>query len=92
MPTVKVTDLAHQKAQQMMSIITSQMPQLIHQLDAAGQEMSNPNNWDGPAAQQFRGEAWPQAQADLKKINSSLQNLQQSVQKILANISQAGGA
>lgn len=92
MPTVKATDLAHQKAQQMMSIITSQMPELIHQLNAAGQEMSDPNNWDGPLAQQFRGEAWPRAQADLQRMNSSLQSLQQSVQKILANISQAGGA
>lgn len=51
MPTVKVTDLAHQDAQKMLSIITNQMPQLISQLNATGQQMSDPNNWDGPLAQ-----------------------------------------
>jgi hypothetical protein len=35
---------------------------------------------------------WPQAKADLDKMKSSLEQLQQSVQKILTNISQAGGA
>jgi uncharacterized protein YukE len=92
MPTVKVTDLAHQDAQKMLSIINNQMPQLINQLNSTGQQMSDPNNWDGPLAQKFRGEVWPQAKNDLEKMKSSLAQLQQSVQKILSNISQAGGA
>jgi hypothetical protein len=92
MPTVKVTDLAHQDAQKMLSIITNQMPALITQLNSTGQQMSDPNNWDGPLAQRFRGEVWPQAKGDLDKMRSSLESLQQSVQKILSNISAAGGA
>jgi uncharacterized protein YukE len=92
MATVKVTDLAHQDAQKMLSIINNQMPQLISQLNSTGQQMSDPNNWDGPLAQKFRGEVWPQAKSDLDKMRSSLERLQQSVQKILSNISAAGGA
>ena len=65
MATVKVTDLAHQEAQKMLSIITNQMPTLINSLYSTGHHMSDPNNWDGPLAQRFRGEVWPQAKADL---------------------------
>jgi uncharacterized protein YukE len=92
MPTVKVTDLAHQDATKMLSIINNQMPSLFKQLYSTGQQMSDPNNWDGPLAQKFRGDVWPKAKADLDKMNASLEQLQQSVQKILANISHAGGA
>lgn len=45
-----------------------------------------------PLARQFRGEVWPQAKADLDKMRGSLEHLQQQVQKILTNISHAGGA
>lgn len=92
MATVKVTDLAHQEAQKMLSIITNQMPTLINSLYSTGHHMSDPNNWDGPLAQRFRGEVWPQAKADLDKMRSSLEDLQHSVQRILTNISTAGGA
>jgi uncharacterized protein YukE len=92
MATVKVTDLAHQQAQRMLGIINNQMPALINQLNSTGQQMSDPNNWDGPLAQKFRGEVWPQAKTDLDKMKTSLDQLQQAVQKILTNISHAGGA
>ena len=92
MPTVKVTDLAHQDAQKMLSIINNQLPSLISQLNSTGQQMSDPNNWDGPLAQKFRGDVWPKAKADLDKMKTALDQLQQSVQKILTNISHAGGA
>jgi uncharacterized protein YukE len=92
MATVKVTDLAHQDATKMLSIISNQLPSLITQLNSTGQQMSDPNNWDGPLAQKFRGEVWPKAKADLDKMQTALTDLQQSVQKILANISHAGGA
>jgi uncharacterized protein YukE len=92
MATVKVTDAAHQDARKMLNIITQQMPQMLSQLNSTGQQMSDPNNWDGPLAQKFRGEVWPQAKGDLDKMKSSLEHLQQSVQKILTNISHAGGA
>ncbi|MET8721574.1 MULTISPECIES: hypothetical protein [Streptomyces] len=92
MATVKSTDLAHQEAAKMLSLITSQLPGLIGQLNSHGQTLSDPNNWDGPLAQRFRGEVWPQAKGDLDKMRASLEHLQQQVQKILTNISHAGGA
>jgi hypothetical protein len=90
MPTVKSTDLAHAEATKMLSIINSQMPTLISQLNSHGQQLSDPNNWDGPLAQRFRGEVWPQAKGDLDKMKTGLEQLQQQVQKILTNITTAG--
>ena len=90
MPTVKSTDLAHAEATKMLSIINSQMPTLISQLNSHGQQLSDPNNWDGPLAQRFRGEVWPQAKGDLDKMKTGLEQLQQQVQKILTNITNAG--
>ncbi|MCL2552898.1 MAG: pyrophosphorylase [Actinomycetia bacterium] len=92
MATVKSTDMAHQEAAKMMSLITNQLPGLISQLNGHGQTLSDPNQWDGPLAQRFRGEVWPQAKGDLDKMKASLEHLQQQVQKILTNISHAGGA
>ncbi|MEN3356463.1 MAG: hypothetical protein V7637_445 [Mycobacteriales bacterium] len=90
MPTVKSTDMAHQEATKMLSIINSQMPTLINQLNSHGQQLSDPNNWDGPLAQRFRGEVWPQAKGDLDKMKTGLEQLQHQVQKILTNITSAG--
>jgi hypothetical protein len=42
------------------------------------------------AGAEFRGEVWPKA--DVDKMQTTLTDLQHSVQKILANISHAGGA
>lgn len=92
MTTVKSTDLAHQEAAKMLSLVNSQLPGLIQQLNAHGQTLSDPNNWDGPLAQRFRGEVWPQARGDLDRMRGSLEQLQQQVQNILTNISHAGGA
>jgi uncharacterized protein YukE len=92
MTTVKSTDLAHTHASKMLTLINSQLPSLISQLNSHGQQLSDPNNWDGPLAQKFRGEVWPQAKTDLDKMKTSLEHLQHQVQKILTNISHAGGA
>ena len=91
MATVKATDFAHQEAAKMLSLINNQMPSMINQLNSHGQQLSDPNQWDGPLAQRFRGEVWPQARGDLDRMKTSLEQLQQQVQKILTNISHAGG-
>jgi uncharacterized protein YukE len=92
MATVKSTDFAHAEANKMLSLINNQLPGLIQQLNSHGTQLSDPSNWDGPLAQKFRGEVWPQAKGDLDRMKSSLEQLQQQVQKILTNISHAGGA
>lgn len=90
MSTVKSTDLAHAEASKMLSIINNQLPGLIGQLNSHGQQLSDPNNWDGPLAQRFRGEVWPQAKRNLDKMNQDLRDLQHQVEKILTNITHAG--
>lgn len=92
MTTVKSTDFAHDQAAKMLAIINSELPAVIGKLNNHGQQLSDPNHWEGPLARQFRGEVWPQAKGDLDKIKTSLEHLQQQVQKILTNISHAGGA
>jgi uncharacterized protein YukE len=88
--TVKSTDFAHAEAHKMLSIVNSQLPTLINQLNSHGQQLSDPNHWDGPLAQRFRGEVWPQAKSDLDKMKAALEQLQHQVQKILTNITNAG--
>jgi uncharacterized protein YukE len=89
--TVTSTDTAHQEATKMMSIITNELPGLIGKLNSHGRTLSDPKHWDGPLAQKFRGEVWPQASRDLDKIHNSLRELQQQVQRILTAIDKAGG-
>lgn len=89
---VTSTAFAHQQAGKLLTIINSELPAVITKLNSHGHELSDPNHWDGPLARQFRGEVWPQARADLDKMKASLEHLQQQVQKILTNISHAGGA
>jgi hypothetical protein len=64
---VTASDLAHENAKKMLNIIDHQLPHLFNQLISTGQQMSEPSNWDGPLAQKFRGEVWPQAKTDLDK-------------------------
>jgi hypothetical protein len=91
MGTIKKTDFAHDQATKMLGIIHNELPAVIGKLNSHGQQLSDPNHWDGPLARQFRGEVWPQARADLDKMRGSLEQLQQQVQTILTRISHAGG-
>ncbi|MGW7526533.1 hypothetical protein [Streptomyces sp. NPDC054783] len=75
----------------MMTIITNELPALIGKLNGHGRTLSDPKHWDGPLAQKFRGEVWPQASRDLDKMHNSLRELQQQVQRILHDIDKAGG-
>jgi hypothetical protein len=92
MAKILSTDTAHAEAAKMMSIITGDFPSVIGKLNSHGQTLSDPNHWDGPLAQRFRNEVWPQAKGDLEKIRGSLHDLQVQVQKILTAIDKAGGA
>jgi len=92
MPTVKITDQAKADALRMYNMINTDMPNLITQMNTLGQQMADPQNWDGPLATQYRGQVWPDARIKLQAMRTSLSELQKSVQKVMDNISHAGGA
>jgi hypothetical protein len=92
MPTVKITDQAKADAVRMNNMINTEMPNLINQMNTIGQQMADPQNWDGPLALQYRGQVWPDARNKLQAMRNSLSELQQSVRKVMDNISHAGGA
>ena len=49
------TDTAKQAISQMQTIINGGFQEQIQQLNRQGEVLSDPNNWDGPLASQFRG-------------------------------------
>ena len=88
---VVVDATAHTASRTLQNVVTHKLPEAFNQLKNAGNDLVNPQHWDGKAARDFRSNVWPQVQSDLQKMQGSLSDLQQAVDKILRNISQAGG-
>jgi hypothetical protein len=63
----------------------------IDQLDAQGKVLSNPDVRDGPPAQQFRDQTWPETKTAPDKTEVELDQLRGRLQKIAQNIMTAGG-
>lgn len=81
---------AKQAITQMKSIITGGLVEQINALNTQGQFLSQPNNWDGQLATQFRGD-WPQMHTQLNQMKQTLDELNVNIQKINENIMSAGG-
>ena len=77
--------------QKIQSIITGGLTEQINALNNEGQQLSDPNNWDGPLAATFRNETWPHTQQSLQKASQDLTELNKQLQKIATDIFQAGG-
>ncbi len=88
---VTVDDTAHRASTTILNVLNNQLPQALKALSTAGTDLTNPQHWDGKAAADFRTNVWPKVQADLTKMQSSLADLQKTVDTILKNISTAGG-
>ena len=91
MSRVLSTDQAKSAIQQMQSIINGVLTDQISQLDAQGRLLSDPNVWDGPLAERFRGSTWPGTRAALDKAKVELEELRGQLQQIAQNIFTAGG-
>ena len=91
MSRVLATEQAKQAIQQMQSIINGGFTDQISQLDAQGRTLSDPNVWDGPLAERFRGSTWPETRAALDKAKTELEELRNQLQRISADIFSAGG-
>ena len=71
-------------------IVTGPLLQQIGELNAQGQILSEPNNWDGRLAGEFRGH-WSDTHQKLLGIQQALEELRRQVHQINQNIMQAGG-
>ncbi|MDK8781637.1 hypothetical protein [Actinotignum timonense] len=91
MARVLTSSEAKQAIQQMQSIINGGLTDQISQLDTQGQTLSDTNVWDGPLAQQFRGDVWPQTKSALDKAKQELEDLRNQLDQISTNIFTAGG-
>src|ERR671917_861468 len=85
------TEQAKTSIQQVQAIINGGLTDQIAQLDAQGRMLSNPDVWDGPLAQQFRDQTWPETKAALDKAKQELEELRGQLERIAQNIMQAGG-
>ena len=86
------TDTAKQAINQLQTIINNGFNDQINQLNKQGETLSNRNNWDGPLANQFREDVWPQTHKALIQAKDELEKLQVNLQKISEEIFRAGGA
>ncbi len=85
------TDRAKTAIQQIQSIVNGGLTEQISALDGQGKVLSDPNVWDGPLAQQFRDQIWPQTKSALDRATRELEDLRQQLQRIAQNIMTAGG-
>ncbi|MFC5370037.1 pyrophosphorylase [Arcanobacterium bovis] len=91
MSRVLSTEAAKSAISQIQAIINGGLTDQISQLDAQGRTLSDPNVWDGPLAQRFRDQTWPETRQALEKAKSELEELRGQLQQISTNIFTAGG-
>jgi len=85
------TEDAKSAISQVQAIVTGGLSGEINKLDSQGKILSQPDIWDGPLAQQFRDQTWPQVKSSLDKTQSELDQLRAQLQKIATDIMTAGG-
>ena len=88
---VLTTEQAKTSIQQVQAIINGGLADEIAKLDQQGRTLSDPDVWDGPLAQQFRDQIWPETKAALDKAKQELDELRDQLDRISTNIMQAGG-
>lgn len=91
MTRVLATADAKRAIDQLRNIIDGGFADEIRNLDREGQTLSDREVWDGPLAEQFRGDVWPSTKSALDKAKSELENLRSQLDKIAQNIMAAGG-
>jgi uncharacterized protein YukE len=71
-------------------IVNGDLQNQLKALNDQGQILSDPQNWDGKLAGEFR-DKWVQTNSSLQKIRSALDELRGNIQQINDNIMRAGG-
>ena len=85
------TEQAKSAIQQVQAIVNGGLAEQIGRLDQQGKILSDPDVWDGPLAQQFRDQTWPETKSALDKAKQELDQLREQLQRIAQNIMSAGG-
>jgi hypothetical protein len=88
---VLATQEAVQAIQKMQQIIAGGLTDQVKQLDAQGRTLSDSNVWDGPKANEFRSQLWPQVNSTLQKTVTELTELRTKLDAIQRDILAAGG-
>jgi len=88
---VLATDEAKSAIHQINSLVNGNLEQLLGQLDAQGQKLSDPNCWDGTRAIEFRSTVWPETSKSLKHAKTVLDELRVKLDGITTDIMRAGG-
>ena len=91
MARVLADDAAKAAVARIQSILAGDLTASITALQNEGNVLSDANHWDGMLAGQFRGEIWPSHTAAIASVKAALEQLQQQVQRINADILAAGG-
>lgn len=72
------------------AIVNGPLLDQINQLNSKGQILSQPSNWDGRLAAEFRSH-WADTHQRLVSVQQTLEELRRQIQQINQNIMQAGG-
>lgn len=84
------TSTARESITRFQSIVTGPLLQQIGDLNREGQTLSDPNNWDGRLASEFRSH-WADTNQKLIATQRALEELRRQIAQINQNIMQAGG-
>ena len=64
---------------------------IAYNLNQQGNQLKDPNNWDGPLAERFRNDTWPGVENTLRNLTQELTDLREQLNQISTDIFQAGG-
>lgn len=84
------TAAARESIVRFQTIVNGPLLQQISELHNQGQILSDPNNWDGRLASEFRTH-WSDTHQKLLLVKQTLDELRQQIATINQNIMQAGG-
>jgi uncharacterized protein YukE len=84
------TTAAREAIQRFQQVVNGPLLDQINALDREGKALSEPNNWDGRLAAEFRGN-WPGIHSQLVTLKNTLEELRTKVAVINQNIMSAGG-
>ncbi len=84
------TATAREAITKIQQIVDGPLLQQINDLNREGQRLSEPNNWDGRLAREFRT-GWADTYNKLIQTQRALEELRRQVAQINQNIMSAGG-